>query len=168
MAKLNKIVAFVATRDAEKAKLFYQNTLGLKFVSDDGFALVFDIQGTMLRIARVEKLSPAPYTVLGWQVEKIEQAVSGLSEKGVRFERFPGMPQDQLGIWSASGGAKVAWFKDPDGNMLSLSPALMSERFRWLDRFFCGAATFGGVSLAQAGAPVPHVAGWLDLCSAES
>lgn len=121
MAELNKIVAFVATRNAEKSKLFYQDKLGLKFVTDDGFALVFDINGTMLRIARVKEFNPMPFTVLGWEVEAIEKTVSALSQKGVTFERFPGLPQDQQGIWAAPGGAKVAWFKDPDGNVLSVS-----------------------------------------------
>lgn len=121
MAKLNKIVAFVATRNAEKAKYFYRDKLGLKFASDDGFALVFDIGGTMFRIARVKEITVAPYTVLGWEVQAIEEAVSDLMKKGVIFEHFPGLPQDQQGIWSAPGGAKVAWFKDPDGNVLSLS-----------------------------------------------
>jgi catechol 2,3-dioxygenase-like lactoylglutathione lyase family enzyme len=122
MAKLNKIVAFVATRKAEKAKEFYRDKLGLEFVSDDGFALVFDIDGTMLRIARVKEFTPFPFTVLGWEVEAIEKTVTELSQKGVTFERFPGLSQDQQGIWAAPGGAaKVAWFKDPDGNVLSLS-----------------------------------------------
>jgi len=121
MAELNKIVAFVATRNADRAKEFYRDKLGLKFVSDDGFALVFDIGGTMFRIARVKKLSLAPYTVLGWEVKAIEKAVSDMAKKGVVFERFPGLPQDEQGIWAAPGGAKVAWFKDPDGNVLSLS-----------------------------------------------
>ena len=122
MAKLNKIVAFVATRKAEQAKAFYSDKLGLKFVSDDGFALVFDIDGTMLRIARVKEFTPFPFTVLGWEVAAIEETVTELSKKGVTFERFPGLSQDQQGIWAAPGGAaKVAWFKDPDGNVLSLS-----------------------------------------------
>jgi catechol 2,3-dioxygenase-like lactoylglutathione lyase family enzyme len=121
MARLNKIVAFVATRKAQEAKAFYSDKLGLKFVSDDGFALVFDIDGTMLRIARVKEFNPMPFTVLGWEVEAIEKTVADLGKKGVAFERFPGLPQDQHGIWAAPGGAKVAWFKDPDGNVLSLS-----------------------------------------------
>jgi len=121
MVVLNKIVAFVATKNSEKSKTFYNDKLGLKFVSDDGFALVFDIGGTMLRIARVKDFTPAGFTILGWEVEGIEKAVSELAKKGVTFERFPGLPQDELGIWSAPGGAKVAWFKDPDGNILSLS-----------------------------------------------
>jgi catechol 2,3-dioxygenase-like lactoylglutathione lyase family enzyme len=118
---LNKIVAFVATKDSAKARPFYQDKLGLKFVSDDGFALVFDSGGTMLRIAKVKDFTPAGFTILGWEVTAINKVVSELAKKGVIFERFPGMTQDELGIWNAPGGAKVAWFKDPDGNILSLS-----------------------------------------------
>jgi catechol 2,3-dioxygenase-like lactoylglutathione lyase family enzyme len=121
MVALNKVVTFVATTNSQKARKFYEETLGLRFVSDDGFALVFDIDGTMLRIAKVPDFRPAPFTVLGWEVSNVEASVSHLNAKGVSFERFPGMPQDELGIWSAPGGAKVAWFKDPDGNILSLS-----------------------------------------------
>jgi catechol 2,3-dioxygenase-like lactoylglutathione lyase family enzyme len=121
MAALNKVVTFVATTNPKKAKKFYEEKLGLRFVSDDGFALVFDIKGIMLRIARVPDFTPLPFTVLGWEVSNIEKSVSDLTAKGVSFERFPGMPQDKSGIWSAPGGGKVAWFKDPDGNILSLS-----------------------------------------------
>jgi catechol 2,3-dioxygenase-like lactoylglutathione lyase family enzyme len=121
MALLNKLVAFVATRNPELSKQFYRDKLGLKFLSDDGFALVFDIAGTMLRIAKVKDFTPLPFTVLGWEVTSIGKAVVELAGKGVVFERFPGMTQDKLGIWNAPGGAKVAWFKDPDGNILSLS-----------------------------------------------
>jgi catechol 2,3-dioxygenase-like lactoylglutathione lyase family enzyme len=121
MAKLNKVVAFVATRNADKARTFYADQLGLRFVRDDGFALVFDIDGTKLRVAKVNEFTPLPFTVLGWQVDAIEQTVADLNKKGITFERFPGLPQDPLGIWAAPGGAKVAWFKDPDGNVLSVS-----------------------------------------------
>jgi catechol 2,3-dioxygenase-like lactoylglutathione lyase family enzyme len=121
MAALKKVVTFMDTKNPQQAKLFYGEKLGLKFMTDDGFALVFDIDGIMLRIATVKEFQPAPYTVLGWEVTAIEENVSQLSAKGVSFERFPGMPQDERGIWSAPGGAKVAWFKDPDGNILSLS-----------------------------------------------
>ena len=121
MTKLDKIVAFVATTNVEQAKLFYRDKLGLKFVLDDGFALIFKIDGTTFRIARVEKLTPATYTVLGWEVADIDRAVTELTDKGVAFERFKGMPQDALGVWRSPNGSKVAWFKDPDGNILSLS-----------------------------------------------
>jgi catechol 2,3-dioxygenase-like lactoylglutathione lyase family enzyme len=121
MAPLNKVVTFVATTNPQNAKRFYEEKLGLRFVSDDGFALVFDIDGIMLRIAKVPDFRPAPFTILGWEVSDIEDSVSHLNTKGVEFERFPGIPQDELGIWNAPGGARVAWFKDPDGNILSLS-----------------------------------------------
>ena len=114
------IVAFAATADAPKARAFYEDTLGLRLVSDDPYALVFDANGTMLRIAKVQTVAVAPYTVVGWIVGDIATTARDLAGQGVRFERFDGMPQDDLGIWS-SGAAKVAWFKDPDGNTLSLT-----------------------------------------------
>lgn len=116
-----KLMAFVVTTDAVKAKRFYGTVLGLKLVSEDDFAVVFDSGGTLLRIAKMEKLAPAPFTVLGWQVKTISQTVDKLAGAGVKFERYPYFEQDERGIWSAPSGAKVAWFKDPDGNLLSLS-----------------------------------------------
>jgi len=116
-----KLVAFSATTNAARAKAFYQGVLGLRLVSEDGFALVFDAHGTMLRVSAVKHVVTAPYTVLGWEVSDIVATVRGLAAAGVRFERFPGMPQDELGIWSAPDGGRVAWFKDPDGNLLSVS-----------------------------------------------
>jgi catechol 2,3-dioxygenase-like lactoylglutathione lyase family enzyme len=114
------IVAFVPTKDAEKARAFYEGVLGLHFVNDDGFALVFDANGIMVRVARAQ-FTPAQFTILGWQVKEIEKVVAGLQAKGVKFERFGFFEQDELGIWTAPGGSKVAWFKDPDGNVLSVS-----------------------------------------------
>jgi catechol 2,3-dioxygenase-like lactoylglutathione lyase family enzyme len=114
------IVAFVPTKDAEKARAFYEDVLGLRFVNDDGFAIVLDANGIMVRVARAQ-FTPAPFTILGWQVTGIEQVVKGLQEKGVHFERFGFFEQDPLGIWTAPTGDKVAWFKDPDGNTLSVS-----------------------------------------------
>jgi len=116
------IVAFVATTDPARAKNFYAKTLGLSLQHDDGFALVFDAGGTMLRVATVRELQPAGYTVLGWSVPDIREAVRTLTRRGVTFQRYEGMlEQDELGIWDAPGGARVAWFKDPDGNTLSVS-----------------------------------------------
>lgn len=115
------IIAFVPTKDPEQARKFYEQTLGLRFVSDDGFALVFDANGVMVRVVRVQEFTPAPYTVLGWNVKVIEGVVRSLSQKGVQFERYGFFKQDDLGIWTAPGGDKVAWFKDPDGNTLSVS-----------------------------------------------
>jgi catechol 2,3-dioxygenase-like lactoylglutathione lyase family enzyme len=116
------IIAFVATRDAERAKKFYRDTLGLSLTDESPFALVFDAHGTMLRVTPVKDISPAVYTVLGWQVPDIVAAAKALEKAGVRFERYEGLQQDELGIWTAPGSsAKVAWFKDPDGNTLSIS-----------------------------------------------
>src|SRR5271170_3693174 len=114
------IVAFVPTKDADKAKGFYVGVLGLQFVKDDGFALVLDANGIKVRVAKAQ-FTPAPFTILGWQVPHIEKMVTALQEKGVHFERFGFFEQDALGIWTAPGGDKVAWFKDPDGNVLSVS-----------------------------------------------
>jgi catechol 2,3-dioxygenase-like lactoylglutathione lyase family enzyme len=116
-----EVIAFVATSDGAKARAFYQGKLGLRLVSEDPFALVFDAHGTMLRVQKVQALKPAQYTVLGWRVPDIRAAVRDLAGAGVAFDRYQGMGQDELGIWVAPSGAKVAWFKDPDGNTLSLT-----------------------------------------------
>jgi len=116
------IVAFVPTKDAEKARAFYEGVLGLRFVKDDGFAMVLDANWIMVRVAKVPPpFTPAPFTILGWQVNDIGKIAAGLQAKGVHFERFGFFEQDQLGIWTAPTGDKVAWFKDPDGNILSVS-----------------------------------------------
>jgi len=114
------IVAFVPTKDTEKARAFYEGVLGLRFVKDDGFAMVMDANGIMVRVTKAQ-FTPAPFTILGWQVSDIEHVVAGLQGKGVQFERFGFFQQDALGIWTAPTGDKVAWFKDPDGNILSVS-----------------------------------------------
>jgi len=116
-----KIMAFVGTQDQAKAEAFYQGTLGLRLISEDHFALAFDVHGTMLRVTNVGKAVIAPYTVLGWQVENIAATVKALQEAGVKIEHYEGLGQDELGVWHAPGGAKVAWFKDPDGNTLSVT-----------------------------------------------
>jgi catechol 2,3-dioxygenase-like lactoylglutathione lyase family enzyme len=116
------LVAFIATGDPVRAKQFYGETLGLPLFSDElPFALVFDARGTMLRVTVVKEVKAAAYTVLGWQVTDIRAAANGLRKAGVQFERYPGMQQDELGIWTSPGGSKIAWFKDPDGNTLSIS-----------------------------------------------
>lgn len=116
-----KIVAFLATAAPVGAKKFYGDVLGLQLVSEDEFALAFDVSGTMLRIQKVEKFTPQPFTALGWAVADIRASVGRLSKLGVKFEKYPFLEQDELGIWNAPSGAKVAWFKDPDGNLLSFS-----------------------------------------------
>src|SRR5437867_2859774 len=116
-----RLTAFAATTNPERAREFYQGTLGLRLEAEDGFALVFDANGTPLRIQKVKEVHPPPFTVLGWEVAAIETTVTALSARGVSFERYSFMLQDALGIWTAPGGTKVAWFKDPDGNLLSLA-----------------------------------------------
>ncbi len=117
----HKLVAFVATRDPVRAKAFYGDTLGLRLLREDQFAVVFDAHGTMLRVSIVQELAPAKYTVLGWEVPDIVATVKELQNAGVKLEQFGFKDQDDLGIWAAPGGARVAWFKDPDGNTLSVT-----------------------------------------------
>ena len=120
----NAPIAFVPTVKPEEARAFYEGTLGLRFVADDGFAMVFRMgagPGVMLRVVRVAEHTPVPYTVLGWEVLSIEDAVDKLVGKSVRFTRYPWFTQDERGIWMAPEGSRVAWFADPDGNTLSLS-----------------------------------------------
>jgi catechol 2,3-dioxygenase-like lactoylglutathione lyase family enzyme len=121
MLGTNNIVAFVPIKDADQARAFYEGILGLRFVKDDGFALVLEANGIMIRAAKMKEFTPAPFAVLGWQVSSIEKAVRMLQDKGVRFEIFGFPRQDESGIWTAPTGDKVAWFKDPDGNLLSIS-----------------------------------------------
>ena len=116
------IIGFITIVDVARAKEFYRDTLRLRLVSEEPpFALVFEANGIMLRLGMGKQLPAFPGTVLGWQVPDIVGAVTELTQAGVRFERYGQMPQDELGIWTTPTGAKVAWFKDPDGNTLSLS-----------------------------------------------
>ena len=124
MLSASPIIGFIPTRDADRAQTFYTETLGLTFVADDGFALVFRSGSNMVRIARSAEFSAAQQTILGWEVANIVAEVTDLVAKGVVFTRYPFLPPDQideLGIWSTPTGDKVAWFHDPDGNTLSLS-----------------------------------------------
>jgi catechol 2,3-dioxygenase-like lactoylglutathione lyase family enzyme len=117
-----KAMTFIVTRDRDVAKRFYGDTLGFALVSEDPFAAVFDLNGTMLRISTLKDHKPGQHTVLGWEVDDIEAAVKALVAKGVTFNVYDGFGQDALGIWTAPGSSnKVAWFLDPDGNNLSLT-----------------------------------------------
>lgn len=118
----HSIIGFVATSDPERAREFYSEKLALPLIEEQlPFALVYDAHGTMLRVTTVKEVPPTAHTVLGWKVPDIVAAVNGLTAAGIEFERYPGMQQDELGIWTSPGGGKVAWFKDPDENTLSLS-----------------------------------------------
>ena len=114
-------VAFVPITDTAKARAFYEGVLGLRFVKDDGFAMVLDANGIMVRAAKMKEVKPAEFTILGWQVTDIDNVVRALQKEGVHFEIFGFFKQDELGIWTAPTGDKIAWFKDPDGNTLSVS-----------------------------------------------
>lgn len=121
MLSNKKLVAFVATTNQAKSKSFYQGILGLTLLSEDNFALVFDANGTVLRVSSVREFQPCPFTVLGWETNDIEADIRSLNAKGVYFEKYGFFEQDDIGIWMAPGGAKIAWFKDTDGNTLSLT-----------------------------------------------
>lgn len=115
------MVGFVPCTDSARARAFYEDTLGMALRKDDGFALVFGVGDRMLRVVKVGEFTPQPFTVLGWDVPDIAAAVAELAAKGIEFLRFPHFDQDADGIWTAPSGDKVAWFHDPDGNVLSVS-----------------------------------------------
>jgi len=123
MTVLTKMIGFLVTNDAARATTFYRDVLGFGVVSEDEYGVVFDANGTMLRLNKGRDFKPAQGTVLGWEVDDIHAAIRELSPRGVHFEQFnlPSMKQDELGVWTPPSGDRVAWFKDPDGNMLSIS-----------------------------------------------
>lgn len=116
-----KLIAFIPSANRQRAKEFYKMVLGLRLVSEDAYALMFEAAGTFLRVVNMQRAFPASYTVAGWKVPNISAVVDELSQKGVIFERYAGFQLDEQGVWTASDGARVAWFKDPDGNILSLT-----------------------------------------------
>ena len=121
------LIAFAATVDGERACQFYRRVLGLTLVSEDEYAIVFCANGLELRLQKVQRLDPRPHTVLGWSVTCIHEVVGDLQARGVVFERYGFLDQDGAGVWTAPSGARVAWFNDPDGNVLSLTEAADSK-----------------------------------------
>ena len=123
MATLEKMIAFINTTDFERAKDFYAGVLDFRVIGEDDFALSLDANGTRLRISKARDFKPSQGTVLGWEVDDIYAAIRELTSRGVRFEQFnlAFMKQDEHGVWTPPSGDQVAWFKDPDGNTLSLS-----------------------------------------------
>jgi catechol 2,3-dioxygenase-like lactoylglutathione lyase family enzyme len=115
------VVAFAATTDLERAHVFYAEVLGLRRVDASPFANVYDAGGTSLRVTRVDRVAAAPYTVLGWTVPDMDAATEQLAARGIAFEHITGVEQDEAGVWTAPGGARIAWFRDPDRNLLSLT-----------------------------------------------
>ena len=113
--------AFIPILDRDRARAFYQDTFGLKLLEETPFAIVFDRPGGELRLAKTPAFTPQPFTLVGWMVRDIAADMGKLKSRGVQFEFFDGMPQDNEGVWTAPDGAKICWFKDPDGNVLSLT-----------------------------------------------
>ena len=116
-----KLKAFVPTIMPEKAKSFYREILGLELLSEDEYALEFNANGVLLRVITVPALKPQEFTVLGWNVNDISSLIQSMNKMGVFCEKYSFLKQDILGVWTSPGGSKVAWFKDPDGNVLSLT-----------------------------------------------
>ncbi len=121
MLATGKLMGFVLTKDYDAARDFYEKKLGLEFVSLDQFALVLKSGGHHIRVVKIPAFSPLRSTVLGWEVANIEDVVAWLKGRGVVFEKYPFIQDQEIGIWTAPDGSKVAWFKDPDGNVLSVS-----------------------------------------------
>jgi len=115
------LVAFIPVSSLSEAKSFYVDVLGLHVSGQSPFALAIDAGGTMLRLTKVEDLQPQPFTIAGWQVFDLGKSIDALSIRGVDFIRYEGLDQDEMGIWLTPNGDQVAWFKDPDGNTLSLT-----------------------------------------------
>jgi catechol 2,3-dioxygenase-like lactoylglutathione lyase family enzyme len=121
MLDTGKMVGFIPTTDYEKSRAFYQTKLGLEFESLDQYALVMSVGGHKIRIAKVPNFTPLQGTVLGWEVDDIVAVATWLANRGVVFEKFPFAQDKEFGIWTPPNGDRVAWFKDPDGNILSIA-----------------------------------------------
>jgi catechol 2,3-dioxygenase-like lactoylglutathione lyase family enzyme len=121
MLESARAMAFVPATDLGRARGFYEGILGLEVLDVSGFACVFRVGGATLRVALVGELSPQPFTVFGWEVPAIGETMAALAARGVEFLRFEGMDQDPAGVWITPGGDRIAWFRDPDGNVLSLT-----------------------------------------------
>lgn len=115
------LFTFVPVTDGDRAKAFYEGVLGLTILEDTAFAIVFKVPGGTLRLAKTPEFTPQPFSLVGWVVPDIDADMANLSAKGVKFEQFPGLPQDEAGIWTVPGGTRICWFRDPDGNLLSLT-----------------------------------------------
>jgi catechol 2,3-dioxygenase-like lactoylglutathione lyase family enzyme len=115
------ITAFLATTNGARCRRFYERVLGLRLKGEDEFALAFDVGGVELRIQKVKAFQPHEFTALGWRVPNVHNTLTELAKRGLSVERYPFLEQDGAGVWQAPSGARVAWFKDPDGNLLSIT-----------------------------------------------
>ena len=116
-----KTISFVPTTNLARAREFYRMTLGLRLISESEFGLMFELSGAMLRVVQMGQIFTMRHTVLGWKVPNISAVVDELIQKEVQFEHYDGFIQDEQGIWTSPDGDRVAWFRDPDGNILSLT-----------------------------------------------
>lgn len=116
-----EVIAFVPTMKPNEARTFYKDILGLMLLSEDESALQFRANGILLKVVLVRELIPQTFTVLGWKVKDISGVIKSLNKKGIFCEEYEFLRQDSIGIWTSRGGSKVAWFKDPDGNILSVT-----------------------------------------------
>jgi catechol 2,3-dioxygenase-like lactoylglutathione lyase family enzyme len=116
-ARLQTIVWTARIAEAEK---FYSGVLGLPLKGRSHGALIYDVGGGDLRVSPVPSTQPSAHTVLGFAVADVRTTVDSLSTRGVAFERIAGLSHDSSGILTAPDGARVAWFRDPDGNLLSV------------------------------------------------
>jgi len=126
MLASGKMAGFLLTKDYDKARQFFEGALGFQFVSLDQYALVMRAGGSTIRISKAPDFTPFKGTVLGWEVQDIAAVVAWLNQRGVVFEKYPFVQDRDLGIWTTPNGDKVAWFKDPDGNVLSVSQHVKS------------------------------------------
>ena len=127
LAKPRRPISFVATTEPDIAKVFYGQVLGLNLCEASPFALVFDDGAHTLRVQIVTELTPASHTVHGWEVTDIEREIAALASKGVVFLTFDQLPQNTIGVWTSPDHHKIAWFKDPSGNILSLTQFATSK-----------------------------------------
>jgi len=121
MLTQERLVAFLATADSKRARAFYEGVLGLTFTGEHEYLVTFDWGGAGLKLQKAAKVDPPHGTALGWTVKDLRETMRGLVARGVVFERYPdNHEQDEMGVWSPVLGHGVAWFKDPDGNLLSV------------------------------------------------
>ena len=121
MLQLATPVGFLPTTDLDRARTFYEHVLGLPVINADSFAVVVQAGRITIRLTNVgDQLRPQVFTVFGWEVDDLRAEMAELAGRGVDFLRVDGLEQDDFGVWTAPGGSLIAWFKDPDGNTLSL------------------------------------------------
>ncbi|BCJ47788.1 glyoxalase [Actinoplanes ianthinogenes] len=114
-------IAFLPSLDLDRSRQFFADRLGLTVEEVTPFACVLRVGATTLRVTKVDQLRAQPFTVFGWEVPDISATVAGLTAAGIEFLRYDGVDQDSAGVWTTPGGDHIAWFRDPDGNTLSLT-----------------------------------------------